>query len=117
GLRFFVDAMLEIGDISEDERRNIEAKVAGAGAGRSVEDVLGQAGQLLSGLSRGAGVVLASKHDTRLKHIEFVQLEPRRGLVVLVATDGSVENRILPLPAGLPASALIEATNFLNVRI
>ncbi len=117
GLRFFVDAMLEIGDISEDERRNIEAKVAGAGAGRSVEDVLGQAGQLLSGLSRGAGVVLASKHDTRLKHIEFVQLEPRRGLVVLVATDGSVENRILPLPAGLPASALIEATNFLNARI
>src|SRR5690606_39393455 len=84
---------------------------------RTMEDLLGQAGQLLSGLSRGAGVVLASKQDTRLKHIEFVQLEPRRGLVVLVAMDGAVENRVLPLPPGLPASALVEATNFLNARI
>jgi heat-inducible transcriptional repressor len=117
GLRFFVDAMLEVGEVSEDERRTIEAKVAGAMSGRSFEDVLGQASQLLSGLSRGAGVVLASKQDTRLKHIEFVQLEPRRGLVVLVGEDGSVENRILPLPTGLPPSALVEAANFLNARI
>jgi heat-inducible transcriptional repressor len=117
GLRFFVDAMLEIGEVSEEERRTIEAKVAGAGVGRSFDDVLGQASQLLSGLSRGAGVVLASKHDTRLKHIEFVQLEPQRGLVVLVGEDGSVENRILPLPPGLPPSALVEAANFLNARV
>ncbi|MFC5067597.1 heat-inducible transcriptional repressor HrcA [Flaviflagellibacter deserti] len=117
GLRFFVDAMLEIGEVSEEERRTIDAKVAGAGIGRSMDDVLGQASALLSGLSRGAGVVLASKQNARLKHIEFVQLEPRRGLVVLVGEDGSVENRILPLPVGLPASALVEATNFLNARI
>jgi heat-inducible transcriptional repressor len=117
GLRFFVDAMLEIGEVSEDERRNIEAKVAGAGIGRSLDDVLGQASQLLSGLSRGAGVVVTSKQDARLKHIEFVQLEPRRALVVLVGEDGSVENRVLPLPPGLPASALVEATNYLNARI
>ncbi len=117
GLRFFVDAMLEIGEVSEAERQAIEAKVAGSGRPRSFEDVLGEAGQLLSGLSRGAGVVLTSKQDARLKHIEFVQLEPRRGLVILVSQDGSVENRVLPLPPGLPASALIEATNYLNARI
>jgi heat-inducible transcriptional repressor len=58
--------------------------------------------------------VLSSKSDPRLKHIEFVRLEPERALVVLVAEDGQVENRILPLPRGLPTSALIEATNFLN---
>jgi heat-inducible transcriptional repressor len=52
-----------------------------------------------------------------LKHIEFVQLEPSRALVVLVGQDGSVENRLIPLPPGLPASALVEATNFLNARI
>lgn len=117
GLRFFVDAMLEIGDVTDRERGEIEANIRAAGAGRSSEDVLAQASQMLSGLSRGAGVVLATKQDTRLKHIEFVQLEPRRALVVLVGEDGSVENRVLPLPPGLPGSALVEASNFLNARI
>jgi heat-inducible transcriptional repressor len=53
----------------------------------------------------------------RLKHIEFVRLEPERALVVMVAEDGQVENRILTIPAGLPSSALTEASNFLNARI
>ena len=64
-----------------------------------------------------AGVVLAVKTNTRLKHVEFVRLEPERALVVLVSEDGQVENRILALPPGLPTSALTEATNFLNARI
>ena len=53
----------------------------------------------------------------RLKHIEFVRLEPERALAVLVAEDGQVENRVLNVPAGLPTSALVEAGNFLNARI
>lgn len=117
GLRFFVDAMLEIGDVTDRERAEIEANIRAAGHGGSTEDVLSHASAMLSGLSRGAGVVLASKQDIRLKHIEFVQLEPLQALVVLVSEDGSVENRVLPLPAGLPASVLVEATNFLNARI
>jgi len=72
---------------------------------------------LLSGLTHAAGVVLTAKSNIRLKHIEFVRLEPGRALVVLVAEDGQVENRILSLPPGLPSSALTEATNFLNARI
>jgi heat-inducible transcriptional repressor len=117
GLRFFVDAMLEIGDLPRDERLRIEAEVKGGGGNRSVEQVLTEASQLLSGLSRGAGVVLAHKADTRLKHIEFVRLEATKGLVVLVGEDGSVENRIVDLPLGLPPSALVEASNFLNSKI
>jgi heat-inducible transcriptional repressor len=62
-------------------------------------------------------VVLSSKINLRLKHIEFVRLEPERALVVLVSEDGTVENRIFTLPAGLPTSALIEASNFLNAHI
>ncbi|HVY59492.1 MAG TPA: heat-inducible transcriptional repressor HrcA [Xanthobacteraceae bacterium] len=115
GLRFFVDALMQIGDLTEADRRSIEGQVAAAG--KSVENVLTEASALLSGLTRAAGVVLAAKSNVRLKHIEFVRLEPERALVVLVAEDGQVENRILNLPVGLPTSALVEASNFLNARL
>jgi heat-inducible transcriptional repressor len=115
GLRFFVDALMQVGDLNENERRQIEAQVAGAG--KSVDNVLNEASGLLSGLTRAAGVVLTDKANVRLKHIEFVRLDPERALAVLVAEDGQVENRVLNLPVGLPTSALTEAANFLNARI
>jgi heat-inducible transcriptional repressor len=71
----------------------------------------------LSGLTRSAGVVLSAKSNARLKNIEFMRLDPERALVVMVAEDGQVENRIVNLPVGLPTSSLTEATNFLNARI
>ena len=115
GLRFFVDALMQIGDLNEGERRQIEAQVAGAS--KSVDNVLTEASGLLSGLTRSAGVVLTAKSNVRLKHIEFVRLEPERALVVMVSEDGQVENRVVPLPIGLPTSALTEAGNFLNARM
>src|SRR5438552_13343207 len=115
GLRFFVDALMEIGDLGENERREIEAKVAAAG--KSMEAVLNQASGMLSGLTRAAGVVLAAKTNVRRKHIEFVRLEPESALAILVADDGQVENRIINVPAGLPASALTEGSNFLNAHV
>jgi len=117
GLRFFVDALMQVGDITEQDRQAIEAQVAAAGTSKSVDAVLTEASGMLSGLTRAAGVVLAVKSNTRLKHVEFVRLEPERALVVTVAEDGQVENRIVTLPPGLPTSALTEATNFLNARI
>lgn len=72
---------------------------------------------MISGLSHCAGVVLAEKQVARLKHIEFVPLEPGKGLVVLVDEEQNVENRIISLPAGLPPSALQEASNYLNTHI
>jgi heat-inducible transcriptional repressor len=116
GLRFFVDALLEIGDLAEDERRAIDAQVKAARGG-NLDSVLSEASALLSGLSRGAGVVTAATTNPRLKHVEFVRLEPTRALVVLVSEDGQVENRLLMLPADVPTSALVEATNFLNARV
>ncbi|VVB48834.1 Heat-inducible transcription repressor HrcA [Beijerinckiaceae bacterium RH AL1] len=121
GLRFFVDALLEIGDIDAEERRQIEAQLGFGrdqrGPDQSFEAVLTEATTMLSGLSRGAGVVVTTKDNARLKHIEFLRLEPERALAVLVGEDGSVENRVLPIAAGLPASALVEAGNYLNARI
>ena len=117
GLRFFVDALMQVGDLGEQDRSSIEAQVAAARNGQSLENVLTEASQMLSGLTRSAGIVLTAKNNVRLKHIEFVRLEPERALVVLVAEDGQVENRVLNVPAGLPASSLVEAANFLNARI
>ena len=117
GLRFFVDALLEIGDIDEEERRRIEAQLGYGGVDRSFETILTEATTMLSGMTRGAGVVVTSKDNARLKHIEFIRLEPERALAVLVGEDGGVENRVLPIAAGLPASALVEASNYLNARI
>jgi heat-inducible transcriptional repressor len=116
GLRLFVDALLQIGDLSDEERKGIEAQV-GQRRQTSVDHVLAEAGELISGLSQCAGVVLADKQVGRLKHIEFVALEPGRALVVLVGEDQSVENRVISVPPGLPPSSLTEATNYINAHI
>ncbi len=116
GLRMFVDALLEVGDLTTKERRQMETHIASKRSA-SVDDVLREVGEMISGLSHCAGVVLADKQVTRLKHIEFVLLEPGKALVVLVGDDQTVENRIIQLPQGLPASALAEATNYLNAHI
>jgi heat-inducible transcriptional repressor len=119
GLRLFVDGLLEMSAIKEAERAHIEHQFMGhrEGVSRKASDVLSDAGDMLSGLSRCAGVVLTEQQVTRIKHIEFVSLDPKRALLVLVGDDGSVENRVLNLPAGLPPQALVEATNYLNARI
>ena len=117
GLRLFVDGLMEVGALSEEERQRIERQMTGARADKSVGDILTEAGELISGLSLCAGVVLADKHASRLRHIEFVQLNPTRGLVVLVAEDGTVENRVIALPEALPGSILQEAANYLNAHI
>jgi heat-inducible transcriptional repressor len=117
GLRLFVDGLLEVGDISLEERNQIESRIAGSGRRRAVEELLGEAGEMLSGLSRCAGVVLVDKQSKRLKQVEFVSLGEGRALAVLVGEEGDVENRIVALPDGLPLSSLREATNYLNARI
>jgi heat-inducible transcriptional repressor len=117
GLRFFVDALLEVGSISPDERARIDAQIAGSNRPRRTEDLLGEASTLLSGLSHCAGVVVSPKSNARLKHIEFVSLAPGRALVILVSDDGSVENRAITVPSGLLPSTLAQASNYLSARM
>lgn len=115
GLRLFVNGLLEIGALGEEERRRIENQCKAVG--RSLPRVLEEATEMLSGLSRCAGIVVAPKHDVALKHIEFVNLGGGHALVVLVTEDGLVENRVVNLPAGMPASALVHASNYLNAKL
>ncbi|AQX20713.1 heat-inducible transcription repressor HrcA [Bartonella sp. CDC_skunk] len=117
GLRFFVDAFMEVGDLPTEERENIENKVKEVGNAQSVEHFLIQASQILSDLSRGAGLVLATKQEGTLKHIEFVRLDREHALAILVTQKGDVENRIIQLPEGVTHAQLTEATNFLNAHI
>jgi heat-inducible transcriptional repressor len=115
GLRLFVDGLLQFGELAEEERDAID--VALLSHGRSLQDTLAEASLLLSGLSSAAGLVLAPKAEGALKHIEFVPLASGRALVVLVSSDGQVENRVIDIPLGVPPSALQEASNFLNARL
>ena len=100
GLRLFVDGLLELGNLTEAERQEISGQCAATG--NSLEQVLEQAGAMLSGLSQGAGVVLAPKSNATLRHVEFVSLGPGRALMVLVSEDGQVENRLLDVPGLAP---------------
>jgi heat-inducible transcriptional repressor len=114
GLRLFVDALLELGQLDSSELAKIEGQMSGShGAG----DLLTEASEMLSGLSCCAGMVITEKQLDRIKHIEFVALDAEHALIVLVGEGGSVENRIITLPKGLPPAALSEATNYLNSRL
>jgi len=115
GLRLFVDGMMELGNLTKAERESIRGNCAASG--RNMEDVLGDATKALSGLSRCASVVMVPKHDLAVKHIEFVPISGDQALVVLVAEDGSVENRVIQIPLGLPPSALVQAGNYLSARL
>ncbi|MES2861599.1 MAG: heat-inducible transcriptional repressor HrcA [Pseudomonadota bacterium] len=115
GLRLFVDGLLEIGDIGAEERREIDGRLAGRG--RGFDEALNEASALLSGLAGGAGIVASPVRDAGVKHVEFVALGSGQALAVLVADDGTVENRLMPLAAGVTPSNLQEASNFLNARL
>ena len=115
GLRLFVDGLLQFGDLSEDERDHISRALEARG--RSLQDTLADASSMLSGLSAAAGLVLAPKNEGTIRHIEFVPLGPGRAMVILVGSDGQVENRVMETPPGLPPSSLTHASNYLNARL
>jgi len=116
GLRFFVDALMEVGRLTPEERAQIDAQIAGLNREKTTDDMLADATNLLSGLSSCAGLVLSSKANAKLRHIEFVSISPSKALVIIVSQDGSVENRTVEIPRGLPVSTLTQVSNYLNSR-
>lgn len=112
GLRLFVDGLMELGDLAGEDREKIDATL-GSNT-RDVAGLLDSVGQALSGLTRGASLVLAPKREAPVKHVEFVSLAQDRALVVLVFADGHVENRVFTPPPGQTPSSMREAANFIN---
>jgi heat-inducible transcriptional repressor len=115
GLRLYVDGLLEVGNVTDEERGAIEGQCAVRG--RSIEAVLGDASDALSALSRYAGIVTAPTAERPFKHLEFVPLSPGRALVILVSDNGLVENRVIDVPLGMSVSTLVEAGNNLTARL
>ena len=115
GLRLFVDGLMEIGDLGEAERRDIDARLFSRG--RGFNEVMDEATALLSGLAGGAGIVVTPVREAGVKHVEFVSLGADQALAIMVFDDGQVENRLMRRPPGLTPSALQEASNFLNSRL
>jgi heat-inducible transcriptional repressor len=115
GLRLFVDGFMQVGEPSDDDKASIDAALNASG--RDMKSLLESASDLLSGLTGGASLVSSPTHDSPIRQVDFVPLRENRALAILVFENGDVENRIFILPEDLPATALIEAGNFLNARM
>ncbi len=117
GLRLFVDGLLQVGDLSKRDRDRLEKRLSSDSD--DPEQLMTQASGMLAGLAGGAGLVLTPSMDQQqpLKHVEFVALDDGQALVVLVYSDGHVENRLMPRPDGLLPASLERAGNFLSARL
>jgi heat-inducible transcriptional repressor len=115
GLRLFVDGFLEVGNLADEDRQSLDDTLDSNSA--DIQGLLDRVGAALSAATQGASLVLAPKHEAPIQHIEFVTLSREQALVVLVFSDGHVENRIFPPPAGTTPSAMREAANYLNARL
>ena len=120
GYRLFVDTMLTARTV---EMPQVTADMAAdmAAAREQIhpdqpQRVIAQAASLLSSLSHFVGVVTAPRKASVFHHIEFLRLGERRVLVILVAPDGDVQNRVLFTARDHTQSELVEATNFLNAH-
>jgi len=114
GLRLFVDGIMQVAEPTAEERAAIEAQLKRPGP---IEAALEATSAVLSSLSSGAGVVMVPRVEARLRHLQLVPLAPGRALAVLVGEDGSVENRVVELPADLRAGALEEASNYISSHL
>ena len=113
GLRLFVDGLMEVRErLALDEHSSIDALERSDGL--SVNQMLDKASLALSGLSKCASLVMTPTEDLSVNHIEFVPIQDNRILVILVFSNGHVENRMIAFPAGLPAHVMTEASNYMN---
>jgi heat-inducible transcriptional repressor len=111
GYRFFVDTLLKVRPLDQVEISQLEGQLQPD----NTQKLVAQASHLLSDLTRFAGVVMTPKRRTAaFRHIEFLGLSEKRILLIIVAPDGDVQNRIILTDRAYKSSELIEAGNFLN---
>ena len=116
GLRLYVDNLLSFQTI-HNENDNLFLKDLHNAGQRGAKELLSEASASLSGMSSHAGIVVVPKTERDLKHIEFVRLSKEKALVVLIDSNGSVENRIITIDEGTPDMTFEMAGNYLNSKI
>jgi heat-inducible transcriptional repressor len=116
GYRLFVDTMLTARPLNLGEVPPEMAAVREQLHPDQPQRVIAQAASLLSSLSNFVGVVTAPRKASVFHHIEFLRLGERRVLVILVAPDGDVQNRVIFTARDYAQAELVEATNFLNAH-
>ena len=110
GYRLFVDTMLTARPHDFSGGVAMDAKLAH----EQPQRVIANAAQLLSSLSNFVGVITAPRKASVFHHIEFMRLSERRILVILVAPDGDVQNRVIFTAHDYTQAQLVEASNFLS---
>ncbi|HEV8645274.1 MAG TPA: heat-inducible transcriptional repressor HrcA [Burkholderiales bacterium] len=111
GYRFFVDTLLKVRPLDQVEINQLEDQLQPD----NTQKLVSQASHLLSDLTRFAGVVMTPKRrSAAFRHIEFLRLSEKRILLIIVAPDGDVQNRIILTDRAYGPSELTEAANFLN---
>jgi heat-inducible transcriptional repressor len=111
GYRFFVDTLLKVRPLDQVEINQLEGQLQPD----HTQKLVSQASHLLSDLTRFAGVVMTPKRrSAAFRHIEFLRLSEKRILLIIVAPDGDVQNRIILTDRAYEPSELTEAANFLN---
>jgi heat-inducible transcriptional repressor len=112
GYRVFVDSLLEVRPLGEPQVEELRRELP---AGATTPDLLNSASALLSQVTHFVGVVTVPRHqEVPFRHIDFVPLDQRRTLVILVFVDGQVQNRVIELERGYNPSELEQVANFLN---
>ena len=111
GYCFFVDSLLTVKPIEQEKLDAIEGQLLPS----QPRQLISNASYLLSGLTRFAGIVLTPRRLTpKIRQMEFVSLSERRVLLILVTSDGDVQNRLLITARAYSPSELVTATNYLN---
>jgi heat-inducible transcriptional repressor len=111
GYRFFVDTLLRIKPLEQVEITQLEGQLGTD----SRQRLVASASLMLSELTAFAGVVMTPKRrDQAFRHLEFLRLSERRVLLIVVAPDGEVHNRILSMARDYSPTELLEASNFVN---
>ena len=116
GYRLFVDTMLTARTLELDAPDVLAAAAREHLQPDQPQRVIAHAAHLLSNLSNFVGVVTAPRKASVFHHIEFMRLAERRVLVILVAPDGDVQNRVILTARDHTQSELVEATNFVNAH-
>lgn len=116
GYRLFVDTLLQLKPLQQSEEALLRSQFnAGLERQPNAQRLLEQTSDLLSEITRFAGVVmLPRRHTSTLRHIEFLPLSAQRVLAILVFNDYEVQNRIIQTPREYSSVELERMSNYLN---